>query len=103
MYNFNHRWDEFKLITSFSFLKCNGIFEKIGGLILGKYEKFDDKNSNLKPYDVLKELIGNDKNRIPILANVDCSHTHPMFTMPIGSKITLDAACQKIYLISLGA
>lgn len=27
---------------SFSLLKCSNVFEKISGLILGKYEQFDD-------------------------------------------------------------
>lgn len=80
----------------FSFLKCNGIFDKISGLILGKYEGFDSKGSNRKPYEVLTEIL-QEKN-IPILAEVDCSHTHPMFTLPIGGNVTLDATNKKIIL-----
>jgi len=37
----------------------------------------------------------------PFLAQVDCSHTHPMFTMPIGATIELDATSQTIKLLSL--
>lgn len=82
---------------SFSLLKCNNIFNKIGGLILGKHEGFDDKGTNRKPYQVLEEVIGD--YSFPFLAEVDCCHTHPMFTMPIGGRIEMDATNMKITLI----
>jgi muramoyltetrapeptide carboxypeptidase LdcA involved in peptidoglycan recycling len=31
------------------------------------------------------------KSGIPVLGNVDCSHTDPMLTLPLGSSVTLDA------------
>ncbi len=37
--------------------------------------------------------------RIPILAEFDCCHTHPMFTMPIGCEVMLDATNKKIILM----
>lgn len=82
---------------SFSLLKCNKVFDKLGGLILGKHEGFNDKNTNRKPYEVLEEVIG-DYN-FPFLADVDCCHTHPMFTMPIGGTIKLDATNKSITLL----
>ena len=45
---------------------------------------------------MLTEIL-QEKN-IPILAEVDCSHTHPMFTLPIGGNVTLDATNKKIIL-----
>ncbi|MCL1965406.1 MAG: LD-carboxypeptidase [Firmicutes bacterium] len=83
----------------FAFLECNGIFDRISGLILGKYEAFDDKDSKRMPHDVLSEIIRNKK--IPVLSQVDCSHTHPMFTLPIGANITMDATNQRITINSL--
>ncbi|QSX06940.1 LD-carboxypeptidase [Sedimentibacter sp. zth1] len=74
---------------SFSLLKLSGVFDKIGGLILGKHELFDDLKTNRKPYDVLKEVMGNVD--FPVLAEFDCCHTHPMLTMPIGCEVELDA------------
>ena len=81
---------------SFSFLKLNGVFEKISGLILGKHELFEDRGSGRKSYDVLKEVMrGFD---IPVLAEFDCCHTHPMLTLPIGCTVQLDATNQKVAL-----
>jgi len=83
---------------SFSLLKINNVFDKISGLILGKHELFKDLETRRKPYEVLLEVIGNPK--FPILADFDCSHTHPMLTLPIGCNVKLDAAKQTVTLIS---
>ena len=74
---------------SFAMLKLNGVFERIGGLVLGKHEKFDDRGSGRMPYDILVEVMGD--VRFPVLAQFDCCHTHPMLTLPIGSRVGLDA------------
>ena len=84
---------------SFSHLKISGIFGRIGGLILGKHEKFDDQGTGRKSYQILMEVMG--KPNIPILAEYDCCHTHPMITLPIGSIATLDANKQNITIESL--
>lgn len=84
---------------SFSHLKICGVFDRIGGLIIGKHEKFDDKGSGRKHYDILMEVIGEPK--CPILAEYDCSHTHPMITLPIGSTVNLDATKQQLTILSL--
>ena len=83
---------------SFSLLKLNGVFDKVSGIILGKHELFENRGTGRKPYEVLLEVIG--KPACPILAEVDCSHTHPMLTFPLGSEIELDADNQKITLLS---
>lgn len=33
----------------FSFLKINGVFDKVSGVILGKHEQFDDQGTGLTP------------------------------------------------------
>jgi muramoyltetrapeptide carboxypeptidase LdcA involved in peptidoglycan recycling len=83
---------------SFNLLKLNGVFNKISGLIVGKHELYDDQGSGKHHLEILKEVIGDVK--FPILAEVDCSHTHPMFTMEIGSLVLMDASAQKIKLLS---
>lgn len=83
----------------YALLKCTGIFNKISAIILGKYELFDDKGSGRKPYEVLTEVLG--KQQIPILADVDCSHTHPMMTLPLGANVTVDTVQQSIIINSL--
>ncbi|WP_100065355.1 S66 family peptidase [Miniphocaeibacter massiliensis] len=82
---------------SFSLLKINGVFEKIGGIILGKHELFDDLGTSRKPYEILMEVIR--ETDIPILAEFDCCHTHPMLTMPIGTNIELDSNKQVVKLL----
>jgi len=84
---------------SFSLLKCAGVFDKIGGLLYGKHEQFNDQGTNRKPYEIMIEVIGN--SQIPIIAEFDCCHTHPMFTLPIGAQIEMNATEQKVRLISI--
>lgn len=84
---------------SFSHLKISGIFDRIGGLILGKHEKFDHQGTGRKPYQIMMEVIG--QPNMPILAEYDCCHTHPMITLPIGAMATLDAGKQNLTIESL--
>ena len=81
---------------SFSHLKLCGVFDKIGGLILGKHECFDDLKTSRTQIDVLKEIIG--KVDFPILSEFDCCHTHPMLTLPIGISARLDSVNQTLTL-----
>lgn len=82
---------------SFSLLKLNGVFDKVSGIILGKHELFDDLNTGKKPYEVLLEVLGDKK--LPFIADFDCCHTHPMFTLPIGATIELNATEKKVSII----
>lgn len=82
---------------SFSLLKLNGVFDKVSGIILGKHELFDDLNTGRKPYEVLLEVLGDKK--LPFIADFDCCHTHPMFTLPIGATIELNATEKKVSII----
>jgi len=81
---------------SFSLLKLSGVFEKIGGLILGKHEKFDDMGTGRMPYEILQEVMG--QAAFPVLAQFDCCHTHPMLTLPIGTEVMLDADARQLIL-----
>lgn len=36
------------------------------------------------------------EKKIPFIADFDCCHTHPMFTLPIGCEIELNATEKKI-------
>ncbi len=82
---------------SFSFLKINNFFDKIGGLIIGKHEQFNDMKTKRKHYEVLMEVMG--KPDIPVLAEFDCSHTKPMLTIPIGCRAELDSDKKKLSII----
>jgi len=82
----------------FSLLKVSGLLDKVSGIILGKHELFNDQGTKKEPYEILKEVLN--KREIPFLAKFDCSHTQPMFTLPIGSTIELDATNKKVSILS---
>lgn len=82
---------------SFSLLKISGVFDRIGGLILGKHEKFDDLGTGRKPHEILQEVMG--EIDFPVLAEFDCCHTHPMLTLPIGCRMELDADAQTVRIL----
>jgi len=73
------------------------VFDRIGGIILGKHEQFNDLGTGRKPYEILLEVLGDIS--IPILADFDCCHTHPMLTMPIGRIIELNATNKLVTLL----
>ena len=81
----------------YSMLKVSGIFDRIGGLIVGKQIDFNDRGTGRKHYEILQEVIG--KVNIPVLAEFDCSHAMPMLTVPIGCKGRLDATQKKVTLL----
>lgn len=83
----------------FSLLKLSGILNKVGGIILGKHRQFDDQETGKAPVDILLEVMGS--RNIPILADVDCCHTVPMLTLPIGGTVHLDASRQQITLLQV--
>ena len=56
-----------------------------------------DHGTGRRPHEILLEVMGD--ARIPILADFDCCHTHPMLTMPIGCEIILDAARRQVLLM----
>lgn len=82
---------------AFAHLKITGVFDRLGGLVLGKHERFDDCGSGKKPYEILREVMG--AVDFPVLAEYDCCHTHPMITLPIGVRAKLDATRQSITLL----
>ena len=79
---------------NFAMLKLHGYFDKIAAIILGKHEQYDDEGTGRKPYDVLLEQL--DGLAIPILAEVDCCHTHPLHAMPLGLRVKVDATNKRI-------
>lgn len=80
---------------NFAMLKLHGFFEKASGIILGKHEQYDDLATGRKPYDVLLEQL--ESRQIPIIADVDCSHTHPLHAMPLGLRVRINATHKQIH------
>lgn len=75
-------------------LKLHEVFDKVHCILLGKHEQYDDLGTGKQPVDILLEQL--DGTQIPILANIDCSHTHPMFPLAIGKKIIVNTIDRSI-------
>jgi len=69
-------------------LKLHGIFDKVCAILLGKHEWYDDLGTCKTSLDLLLEQL--DGREIPILADIDCAHTHPMFPLAIGKEIEIN-------------
>lgn len=69
-------------------LKLHGIFDKVSAILIGKHELFDDNGTGKTTVDLLMEQL--DGKDIPILADIDCAHTHPMFPLAIGKQVEVD-------------
>lgn len=80
---------------NFAMLKVHGVFDKVAGIILGKHEQYNDLGTGRQPLDILLEQL--DGQAIPILAEFDTSHTHPMHPLAIGKKVRLDTIAKKVY------
>lgn len=80
---------------NFAMLKVHGIFDKVIGIILGKHEQYDDLGTGRQPLDLLIEQL--DGLNIPILAEFDTCHTHPMHPLAIGKEVKLDAGKKKVF------
>ncbi len=72
-----------------TFLEQIGIFEKIKGLIFARPYNFTTDSKERSLYDILGEF--GLKYNIPVIADVDCGHTSPMITMPIGVNVKMNA------------
>ncbi|MBI6549872.1 hypothetical protein H8A87_14420 [Xenorhabdus sp. VLS] len=81
---------------AFAHLLLCGIFDRVSEVILGKHEQFDDQGTGRNSLDVLKEVLNG--KEIPILADFDCCHTHPMFTMPLGVDLVIDFDSESVFL-----
>jgi muramoyltetrapeptide carboxypeptidase len=75
-------------------LKVHGVFDKVAGIILGKHEQYDDLGTGKQPLDLLIEQL--DGLDIPILAEFDTCHTHPMHPLAIGKQMKLDAGRKEV-------
>ncbi|WP_312755976.1 S66 family peptidase [Rummeliibacillus suwonensis] len=82
---------------NFAMLKLHGILDKVSGIILGKHEQYDDLGTGRKPYEILLEQL--DGRDIPILADFDSCHTHPLHSMPLGRQVELNATEKKVILV----
>ncbi|UZH55478.1 LD-carboxypeptidase [Salinimicrobium tongyeongense] len=61
---------------------------KLRGIIFGRFQRESKmKRKHLEEMFLKMEEL----HKIPVVANVDCSHTAPMMTFPFGGKISMEA------------
>jgi len=74
-----------------------GVFDKINGLIFARPFNFKEGPEERTLKKILKEF--GEKHKIPIVCDLDCGHTNPLITIPIGVDATIDSNSNKIEII----
>src|SRR5204862_2052619 len=67
-----------------------GVLDSIAGLVYARPYGYSDAEREAL-WRVLEAHA-----RCPALANVDCGHTDPMVTLPLGQRVELDAAARTL-------
>jgi len=82
--------EAYKIDKFLNYLKLHGVFDKISGLIIGKFsgtfKENDKKNFTLE--ELLQDIIPN--INFPIVTNFAYGHVKQRFTMPIGGKFRMN-------------
>ena len=65
-----------------------GLFDQIGGLVIGKVNELSDAEEKLFKSLIREYTTG---SQFPILTGVDFGHTAPQLTLPIGIQSSLDS------------
>lgn len=65
-----------------------GVWDQITGLVLGRPRDYTAENTELLWEVTAAHTTG---RAIPVLANIDCGHTDPMLTLPLGLTTQLDS------------
>lgn len=80
----------YRIDRMFMQLKLNGIFEKIGGLVLGHFAGPDGENQRSAVETLVLELT--QEYRFPVLSGFPHGHVLPNLTLPHGSFVTMDTS-----------
>jgi muramoyltetrapeptide carboxypeptidase LdcA involved in peptidoglycan recycling len=71
-----------------------GVFDQIGGLVVGKPEFYDQQEAPFDYDDLIQEVIGT--REYPVVTNFDCGHTIPMLTVPRYARTHLNASSSAV-------
>lgn len=80
-------------------LRLDGTFHKINGLVVGRAFAYSDAQVAELQRLVLYHTRG---TSFPILYGVDCGHTNPIATIPLGCEVELDAANNAMRVLEAG-
>ncbi len=70
-----------------------GVFAAVAGLVVGRPAGYADADVP-ELWRVVRERTA--AAGVPVLANVDCGHTEPMLTLPLGATVHLDAGARTL-------
>ena len=71
-------------------IERSGVFDLINGLVIAKPSgSFKENNEAKRSLNMVLKDLGA-KYDLPILANVDCGHTKPILTLPLGVLASMD-------------
>jgi muramoyltetrapeptide carboxypeptidase len=74
-----------------------GIFKKISALVFAKPSgSFLKRRKDIRNEKKILEEISERNNNLPVLANVDCGHTKPLLTFPLGVEVAVDTKQKQI-------
>lgn len=91
---------DFQTERSLAQLSNAGIFEKIAGLIIGRPNRYNQKEGKRPYFEIFDEFFEG-VYPFPVLANVECSHVRPILCLPLGGEIELNASEQKITVLKI--
>lgn len=89
----------YKVDRMFVQLKQCGKFRDAEGVIFGRFTNCmcSNQKNKLELEEVIKELIVSENK--PIISNIICGHCMPTMTLPLGSKIIMDADKKQIIFV----
>jgi len=79
-------------------MQCSqlGWFEKISGLVIGRFTEHSGFDSNDPLEDLLRQQLG--KVNFPVLYNVDFGHSDPLITIPNGGTAIINTAKNELII-----
>jgi muramoyltetrapeptide carboxypeptidase len=80
-------------------LRVDGTFNRINGLVMGRAFAYSDEQVAELQRLVLYHTRG---TSFPILYGVDCGHTNPIATIPLGCEVELDATSNSLRVVEAG-
>ncbi len=83
--------EEYKIDRAFTTLRHHEIFQKINGLVLGRFvqsEQPSGETGTININDIVKPLA--QEFNVPTLTNFDYGHVPAKLTLPIGVKVKID-------------
>lgn len=97
LYLEENRGNPEKMERALAHLMLCGVFDRIGGLILGKSADWRHGGTGMNCWQAAMEIL--QPYNFPILAEFDCAHTRPNLTLPLGCQYELDAGEKRLSLL----